>query len=389
MAAKRSSPVVKALIGLAVVGLAAIGTWISKGGQAGPATGSGGGHGGSSGVNAGRSGSGAEQSNAAPAKGASDGPSGTRGSTEASAARVPTSGSGQSAIRIGAWNIEWLGNASDRSGAGRDVAQRPQDLADYIVASGVDVLGVCEIVTSIPGRPIRSREVEAVLEEIASRTKQRWAYVLFPGRADGDQLTGVLWNTSTVNAVRPDNTAYRLDVDAPWAVPIPRGRSSQGSGLWNRPPHAMMFSAGAGKTDVILIVVHMKADYEGDFSAHRSEEAEALVRALPEVRKHFGDADVVIAGDTNCSAANERAIQVFAKAGFKDLNSSGQSTHWRGGAMDRVLVPVDQPEFKTSGMDVLSESYLRKRKWEPRDFKRFMSDHYLVESTIQIQPDDD
>lgn len=292
-------------------------------------------------------------------------------------------------VRVGSWNIEWLGKPEDRSGVARDIAQDPNDLADAIIQSGVAVLGVAEVVTRIHGRPIRSREVEAVIDVMMRKTGDKWAYVLFPGRADGDQLTGVLWNTAKVSALAADGTPWSDAENAPWMLPIPKQRSAQGSYLWNRPPHAMKFSAGEGKTDFVVVMLHMKADYQGDFAAHRSEEAKALVKALPELKKTFKDSDIVLTGDTNCTAQHEAALMTFESAGFTDLNASAKTTHWRGGFMDRSFVPSDQPEFAGSVFQVGSDAYLKSRKLTPQDYKKRYSDHYLVWSTVKVMPDDD
>ncbi|MBY0311408.1 MAG: hypothetical protein K2W85_05015 [Phycisphaerales bacterium] len=291
--------------------------------------------------------------------------------------------------RIASWNIEWLGKPEDRSGPAQGVAQDPKEVAEYIASSKAAIVGVCEIVTNVAGRPIRSREIESAIAELDKRTGSKWAYALNPGRSEGDQLTGVLWDTKQVTAQMPKGTPFNPDADVPWAVPVKKGRSSQGSGLWNRPPHAMKFSFGDGRTDVVMIVVHMKADYQGDFAAHRSEEARALVDALPAVKQAFGDQDIIIIGDTNCVGEREPAMQAFEAAGLRDLNSSGKQTHWRGGSMDRAMVPANQPEFAGSAMSVGSDEFLRTKRWEPREFKRRLSDHYLVVSTVKVMGDDD
>jgi len=151
----------------------------------------------------------------------------------------------------------------------------------------------------------------------------------------------------------------------------------------------MKFSAGPGRTDVVLIVLHMKADYNGDFAAHRREEAAALVRSLPQVRAEFKDEDLVLIGDTNCPRGPEAATRDIEAAGFADLNASALATHWQGGTMDRVFVPADQPEFKRRAFDVLSDSYIRQRSLSPKDFKRRYSDHFMVVTSVDISQDDD
>lgn len=292
-------------------------------------------------------------------------------------------------LRIASWNIEWLGKPEDRSGLARGVAQSADDIADYIKSSDASIVAVEEVVSRERGFPFRSPEIEAALARLREWAKQNWEYVLFPGRAEGDQLTGVLWNRDAVTALNQAGKPWDQTRDRPWALPIPKARSAQGSSLWNRPPHAMKFSAGTGKTDVVVIVLHMKADYNGDFAAHRKEEAAALIRALPQVRAQFKDKDLVLIGDTNCPNGPEAATRDIEASGFHDLNTAARQTHWQGGTMDRAFVPLDQPEFKRHAFEVLSDSYLKKRGLSPKDFKRRYSDHFMIVTTVDVTEDDD
>ncbi len=291
-------------------------------------------------------------------------------------------------LRIGSWNIEWLGKPEDRSGPAEGVAQTTQDLADYIIASDVSILAVQEIIATVNSRPIRSDEIEQTLDLIQQKTGDDWEYILFPGRQDGDQLTGVLWNTAEVRALDTKRGAWD-QLDAPWPLPIERGRSAQGSALWNRPPHAMHFSAGDELSDFAVVVLHMKADYQGDFAAHRADEAAALCRVVPKVVSTFRETDVVILGDTNMTSAGETAMRTIEAAGYRDTNTDAKQTHWRGGAMDKVFVPSGQREFDGSRFEVMSDAYLRKARLSPQDFKTRLSDHYMVVMTMQVGPDDD
>jgi hypothetical protein len=304
----------------------------------------------------------------------------------AASATVPATGA---EIRLGSWNIEWLGKPEDRSGPAKGVAQDPADLAAVVVASGVDVLALQEIVVPKPGRPLRSREVEAMLASVEKRTSQRWGYVLFPGRADGDQLTGVAWNTAKVRPLTGDNRPWDQASSSPYALPIARGRSASGTAMWNRPPHAMKFSAGERRTDFVVIVLHMKADYNGDFAAHRREEAAALAGVLGDVTRSMRDQDIVLLGDTNITASDEPALAAFTGAGYRDLNRAAAATTWRGSTMDRIFVPDSQPEFKASRFEVVTESRLPGAKLDAREYKRRYSDHYMVVSSVRVGEDDD
>lgn len=311
-----------------------------------------------------------------------------------SASKVGTAGARASetrsdqTVRLGAWNIEWLGKPSERSGLGQGTAQAVGDLVDYIVTAKVSLLAVEEIVGRSGADGPRSNELDAVVTQLKARTGQAWRYVLFPGRSDDAQLTGLMWDTGVATPLNPGDRPDEGD-PKPTRLPVKSGKSSQGSGLWNRPPHAMKFSLGNGKTDLVLIVVHMKADYQGDFAAHRAEEAETLAGCLPGVRKTLSDQDVVVLGDTNMTRPDEAAEKTMVGAGLHDLNRKAESTHWRGGATDRIFVPEAQPEFAERKFEVMSDRYLEAKRWDPRDFKRRLSDHYMIVATIRVMEDDD
>jgi predicted extracellular nuclease len=285
-------------------------------------------------------------------------------------------------MTIASWNIEWLGNPSKRSGEGKGVAQDPAELAEAIKRSEAAVVALQEISptgtpNAGPNDEPRSRE----LDTVASKLGGGWRYLLFPSRS-GDQFTGFLYNAGVVSLVSD------REGDA-WRVPVPTRRSSQGSGLWVRPPTAVKFNAGAGKTDFVLIVVHMKADFDGDFAKHRDEEAKALAALLPDVRRVFKDEDVVILGDTNMTDDHEAAETTYERAGLKDLNTANAGTHWRGGGTDKIFVPAAQPEFADSAFRVLNHDRVLSRTMSPAAFKRRFSDHYMVTTTVRVQSDDD
>jgi endonuclease/exonuclease/phosphatase family metal-dependent hydrolase len=310
-------------------------------------------------------------------------PSPSESSRESSSPAAASSGGpAPAAITIASWNIEWLGNPSQRSGEGKGVAQDTAELAEAIKRSEAAVVALQEI--SPTGTPNagrndepRSKEVDA----IAAKLGGGWRYLLFPSRS-GDQFTGFLYNSGVVSLVSD------REGDS-WRVPVPTRRSSQGSGLWVRPPTAVKFIAGGGKTDFVLIVVHMKADFDGDFAKHREEEAKALAALLPDVRRVFKDEDVLILGDTNMTDDNEAAEKTYERAGLKDLNTANAGTHWRGGGTDKIFVPAAQPEFAGSAFGVINHDRVLGRSMSPAAYKRRFSDHYMVTTTVRVQSDDD
>ena len=104
-------------------------------------------------------------------------------------------------IHVGAWNIQWLGNAT----AGKRTPQAPQDVASYIRASRVDILALEEISVNrktTGGKP-RNSELDRAFASL-NGPAAKWRYELFekrPGaRAPDDQWTGIAWNAAVVHA---------------------------------------------------------------------------------------------------------------------------------------------------------------------------------------------
>jgi len=281
-------------------------------------------------------------------------------------------------IRIGSWNIEWLGQANRRSGPASGIAQSAEDLADYIEASGVRVLALQEVaIDAFDGSPTNATLSRAG-EFLDETTGGDWWHAVF--RSSSNQNTGVMWDATAVTLL----TSPTGD-----AVLQSRGRSGQDKPLWSRPPVALHFSAGEGLTDFVIIPIHMKSNYGGDFAPHRAEEAQALAAALPAVERELGDRDVFVIGDTNSSAHDDDAIRTYERAGLTDLNSDDQITYWRGAALDRVLVPMSQPEFASPRFEVFFDDYARARGIDLEDFKTRWSDHLMVVFTLDVMDDDD
>lgn len=284
-------------------------------------------------------------------------------------------------IRIGAWNIEWLGTPGSRSGPAKGHAQAAEDLADYIATAGVSILGVEEIAETDAAAPPEgsgwvartNATLRAAFEIVEARGGGSWRHQLYPARTGRNQLCGLAWNAARVTAV-----------GAP--VPVTLSDPDAGATVWSRPPYAQMFSAGDGLTDFAVVVVHMKSNYNGDFSQQRAREADELVAALAQT---VADPDVLIIGDANCGSHAEPAVTKFEQAGFVDLNAADTPTHIRYGPLDRAFVPRGQPEFAASGFQVLREEYLSARGITEPDFKVRFSDHFMVVTELAVGPDDD
>ena len=139
-----------------------------------------------------------------------------------------------------------------------------------------------------------------------------------------------------------------------------------------------------------MIPIHMKSNRSTKNQGYRygriqrGAEARALVAQLAAVQAHFqGEADLVLAGDSNCLDTGEKALIDLRSAGLRDLNVSGATTHVRRGtAFDRFLVPHRQPEFKFASQYVLTPTSFINHHED-------LSDHLLVLTAVKVLEDDD
>lgn len=282
-------------------------------------------------------------------------------------------------LRLGAWNIEWLGQPTRRN---EGVPQNPEDIAKYLQASGCHLVGLMEVSWNIdtPEGPGNQTMLDA-LRILKERTDQDWRHVLFPreGQADRDQLCGVAWNASRVQRK-----------EGPWPIPVYKPR--QEPDAWRRPPYATHFSAGPGLTDFAFIVIHLKSNRGGVEVTSRTRDVEALslVRALGAVQTRFREEDLVIAGDSNCLTKDEPAIRRFVAGGFRHLNEEDQPTwiksaDFAAAPFDRFFVAEFRPAFAQSRQFVQTAHHLGAEEV----FRRLLSDHYLIYLDLQVLPDDD
>lgn len=291
---------------------------------------------------------------------------------------LATNGFGADFVTVGFWNIEHLGK--------RTPGQRPIAIAEYIAASGVDVLGLCEIHDTVAGDERRNNTLDTAFAILNEEPDVEWKYELFPKRAPNDpkQLCGIAWNEKQVSRV---GETYR--------IPLSDDDDDEFY-LWDRHPHAAMFSTGNGRTDFVVIPVHMKSNVRprdesramgrsGDEfgSEQRKLEAELLVGKLDDVRAHFGnEKDIIIIGDTNILDHREDAAKLIVNAGFSDLNSRDVASFVEGKApFDRIFLS-HQPEFSFARQRILVDS-------SPQEHEEYLSDHYQISTTFRTRSDDD
>jgi endonuclease/exonuclease/phosphatase family metal-dependent hydrolase len=292
---------------------------------------------------------------------------------------------GQGVIRVGAWNIENLGSKysrdypKERSSHGYGIARKPKDVAQVIRNLNVDVLALTEIDDNDRDPDARSNSIlDEAFEILNKDAANDWRYELFARkkRSQETQLTGIAWNR-----MRIQREGRRLRIPV---VDLERDRYSE----WDRHPHAVKFTKGEGRTDFVVVPVHMKSGfYDENDIRQRQLEAISLKEEFPELQAHFDDRDIILIGDFNMTHRNEDAGKVFrnSKPRLFDLNYYDVSTHVSGKPLDRCYIPRKQRENEFSGVR-------RVQIAAPSDkakFRKALSDHYPIVLEFKEMADDD
>lgn len=300
-------------------------------------------------------------------------------------------------FRMGAWNIEWLGFPSMRGRPGKDVEQSPADLAAYIAQANLDVLALEEIGVEKNSAPFTSKPLEKTIDELKTVHGQTWQYTLFPKteypKNTEDFITrgqhlGIAWRSDRAKLV-----------GEPFSIPIGENET-YGNKFWERRATAVKFSFGEGKTDVVLVPVHLKSN-RNDVNPtdklytqnQRQAEVSAFAAQLKTLKEKFKDQDIVLLGDTNFLDVEDETPRILVNAGFKDLNAieDGTTAAWGSGyssaPFDRIFVPSNQPEFKSSAQK--THKTKNGTDDEIKDYKKRHSDHYLISCVIEVGNDDD
>lgn len=283
----------------------------------------------------------------------------------------------QPTVRLGTWNLEWLGSPEKRP-----EQPDPDFIAKYIIQSEVDALALNEVTQNlITDEGWGNRTLADALRLVSERTDGDWRHVLFEkeNRAEREQLVGVAWNAKRVQRV---GAPYRLSVH----------RRTGAGEQFTRHPWGVKLSCGTGLTDFVVVPLHLKSNRGGfeQTSRQRAEEARGLIRALGPMQNEFSDDDVVLLGDTNILKEDEPAVQRIKGGGFRDLNG-GQFLTWiaageyKAAPFDRLFVPDDQPEFADCVLQVMKENPVGSES----AFRTKLSDHYMITTLVKVMADDD
>ncbi len=275
-------------------------------------------------------------------------------------------------LNIGSWNIEHFGRLDDNS-------DNPYPIAEHIELAGIDILALQELYVTSDSK-FENSYLEKALELVEEHTGDKWEYEIFPNRNPDDksQLCGVAWNSS------------RVTKDKSIKIPVKTSVEFNGDKmlLWDRIPHAIKFLTEKGKSDIIVIPIHMKSNVGKRHIVMRKryEEAKTLMDNISYIEKKLKDKDIIILGDTNCKSRTEDAIQCFVNTGFEDLNEDDITTYVKGNSapFDRIFVPMGEQRKAF----LYSRQYIL-RSASPLEHDTYLSDHYLIKTMIKIRRDDD
>ena len=274
-------------------------------------------------------------------------------------------------IQLGTWNIKHLGQQPTEG----ERSQSVYALADHIEMAGIDVLALQEIyVTKMVDGKRSNEHLDKTCELLMEHTAADWKYSILENRdpEDTSQLCGVLWNNSILELVE--------------SIPIPVNHKIGNDWLWDRKPHAVKFKTREPilnkNRNFVLIPLHMKANgRDSRAKQKRKLEAEQLAQQIPWVINKMDDESIVLLGDTNILGSWEDASESLIDAGFDDLNAEDDATYAGSKApFDRFYVKSERPEFKYSRQYVLKSASVSSHE-------RFLSDHYLIKTSIKIYVD--
>lgn len=285
-------------------------------------------------------------------------------------------------VRIGTWNIEWLG--SDKRSQPVD-ANTINAMADLIANQlSIDIITLQEINTELDGK-VRGDHYSLKPWQDLQQALKRYGYQSHSGGTGNAQHIVLAWR-APVQELQPAGD-----------LPIPDHyelheycRSS-----YLRKPLAGQFRAN--QFDFWLVGVHLKANGpDSKCTADiRKAQSKALAQTLGPLLKK--DPDIILIGDFNTSSRN-KSLQALLDANFKTLNdkkqrspaSASRSYHSEtsqkasdGSLIDHIMITdATHAEWQIKSTTI----------YKPKDAKVFantFSDHVPVWADFYTHQDDD
>lgn len=281
-------------------------------------------------------------------------------------------------VRIGSWNIAWLGSEKrEQLSDAATIESMAQMIADEW---SIDLVALEEINTSIDG-DVRG-EHYSTQHWVRLRTAlEKKGYRTQIGNSGNAQHIVFAWR-KPVEAIQ-----MARDMEIPDSYFI--DDYCRSSNL--RKPLVGFFRAG--KFDFWAIGLHLKSGYGGNApctNAVRSMQVYYMAKQLGDLEKK--DNDILLIGDFN-AGGNHESLQYIRDRGFVALtdkssrsaasNNHTQKSGKRGSIIDHVMInPSNTNEWQKNSTVLYS----------PDDYKQFRkrySDHFPVWSDFSINGDDD
>jgi len=284
----------------------------------------------------------------------------------------------QDCIRIGSWNIAWLG--SDKRQQSSDPATI-QAMANLIADEwSIDLISLQEINTALDGNH-RGEHYSTKQWQQLKKSLEAKGYKTQSGDSGNAQRVVLAWRKPVV--------AQQLVRD----MAIPESyfiddfcRSSN-----LRKPLAGLFQAE--KFDFWVIGLHLKSGYGGNAAcanAVRENQVYYIAKQISNLKK--SDKDIIIMGDFNASSTHS-SLQNFSEYGLSAITdkssrseSSGTRTQGagkRGAVIDLIMLDLRNTSEWTPRSTVL---------FKPDNFPVFVSkysDHMPIWADFVISKDDD
>lgn len=282
-------------------------------------------------------------------------------------------------VRIGSWNIAWLGSEKREQASDVDTID---NMAEMIADEwSMDLVTLEEINTDIDGSVRGERMTTATWKHLRSALEKR-GYQTKAGASGQAQHVVFAWRApvSVLETPRDMNIPDSYGID----------EYCRSSGL--RRPLAGKFRAG--KFDFWAVGLHLKSGYGGNTrcaNAVRSQQNYYLAKQVDVLEK--SDRDVLLLGDFNASSKHESLGHLRAK-GFIALteksmrnsasNSRTQGSGKRGSLIDHIMIlPA-----ATSG-EWINRSTMIYKPQDPVQFTRRYSDHMPLWADFHTHTDDD
>ena len=285
-------------------------------------------------------------------------------------------------VRVGSWNIEWLGSSKRQQPIGIDTIE---DIARNIAEVwSIDIITLQEINTDMNG-DYRGASYSLLPWQRLQSALKKHGYQTAAGKSGYAQHVVLAWRKPVIA------------LESPRDLPIPDqyiiNEYCRSSHL--RKPFGGLFKAG--QFDFWMIGVHLKANTGPAVctSAVRSAQITALSKSLKPLSTH--DADVILAGDFNASSQHN-SLKELKQTGFQALTDKNQrnpssnrfSYHSKtskkshsGSLFDHIMIrPAATQELTPASTTIFTPK-------DAHQFANTYSDHLPLWSDFSTKTDDD